>query len=131
MKLLADADFLVALAKEDDSNHEKALSKVAGLKDATIFITPFTVPEAVTVLSYKVSQNAAKAFLTLMRQKNFIELPVDKLTLEETDRIFLSRREKGVSWIDCLNAALVKIYRLDGILSFDKFYSKVGITNLL
>jgi|SRR3989338_5861324 len=131
MKALADADFLVALAKEDDSNHEKALAKLAELDDVIIFVTPFTIPEAATVLSYKVSQIAAKAFLVSLRQKNFIELPLEKLVSEEADKIFLSRKEKGISWIDCFNTASVKIYKLDGILSFDKFYKKVGISNLM
>ncbi|MDO8728846.1 MAG: type II toxin-antitoxin system VapC family toxin [bacterium] len=131
MKALADADFLVALAKEDDSNHEKALAKLADLADVVVFITPFTIPEAVTVLSYKVSQSVAKEFLTSLRQKNFIELPMEKIVSEEADKIFLSRKEKGISWIDCFNTASVKIYKLDGILSFDKFYKKVGILNLI
>ncbi len=33
MRVLADADFLVALAKEDDSNHAKALAKLPELAD--------------------------------------------------------------------------------------------------
>ncbi len=130
MRALADADFLVALAKKDDSNHGKAFAKLADLKDVVVFITPFTIPEAVTVLSYKVSQKAAKEFLMSLRQKNFIELPMEKIVSEEADKIFLSRKEKGISWIDCFNAAAVKSYKLDGILSFDKFYKKVGVINL-
>ena len=131
MRALVDADFLVALAKEDDSNHKKALAKLAELADIVVFITPFTVSEAVTVLSYKVSQKVAKDFLASLRQKIFIELPMEKAVIEEADKIFLSRKEKGISWIDCFNTAAVKIYQLDGILSFDKFYKKVGIQNLL
>src|SRR3989344_837653 len=103
MRALVDADFLVALAKEDDSNHQKALVKVAELKDATIFITPFTVSEAVTVLSYKVSQNAARALLTSLRQKNFIELPMDKATIEKADKIFFTKR---LVFPTCFEAAL-------------------------
>lgn len=131
MKALADADFLVALAKEDDSNHKKVLVKLAELENVIVFITPFAIPEAATVLSYKVSQNAAKTFLVSLRQKNFIELPMEKMVSEEADRIFLSRKEKGISWIDCFNVASVKSYKLDGILSFDKFYKKVGVANLI
>lgn len=131
MRVLADADFLVALAKEDDSNHKKALAKLAELEDVAIFITPFAISEAATVLSYKVSQNAAKEFLLSLRQKNFIELPLEKIVSDEADKIFLSRKEKGISWIDCFNAAAVKSYRLVGILSFDKFYKKVGIQCLI
>jgi len=56
---------------------------------------------------------------------------MEKFINDEADKIFLSRKEKGISWIDCFNAAAVKIYKLDGILSFDKFYKKVGILNLM
>lgn len=131
MKALADADFLVALAKEDDSNHKKALAKLKELTDVAIFVTPFAIPEAATVLSYKASHRAAKDFLTALRQKTFIELPLERIVSDEADRIFLARNEKGISWIDCFNAASVRIYKLDGILSFDKFYKKVGILNLI
>ena len=131
MKALADADFLVALAKKDDSNHKKALAKLADLENVVVFITPFAIPEAATVLSYKASHKVAKDFLIFLRQKDFIELPMEKAVSGDADKIFLARNEKGISWIDCFNAASVKSYQLDGILSFDKFYKKVGIPNLL
>ena len=63
MRLLVDTDFLIALIKIDDKNHLKSINKLQELKEAKIFITPFTLPETVTVLSYKVSHTAAKIFL--------------------------------------------------------------------
>ena len=130
MRVLVDADFLIALAKEDDSNHNNALVKSEELKSAVVFITQFTIPEAVTVLSYKVSQSASKKFLEYLRGKDFTELPLDHMICNEADKIFYSRREKGISWIDCLNVAMAKTHQLDGILSFDKFYKKAGIKNI-
>lgn len=127
MRILADADFLVALAKIDDTNHQEAVSKAKILKEALIFITPFTTPEATTVLSYKVSQNEAKRFLTHLRKTDLIEVFLDQKIISTTDKIFLSQNKKGTSWIDCLNVSVVRFYKLDGILSFDKFYKKLGI----
>ena len=127
MKLLLDADFLVALVKEDDANHLRAVAKAKELKEASLFVTCFTVPEAATVLSYKVSHSAAKKFLEETRKKSFLELPFDQETARAADRIFLSQSRKGTSWIDCYNAAIIKAYSLGGILSFDKFYRKIGI----
>jgi len=126
MRLLVDTDFLIALIKEDDKNHSKAISKLKGLKEALIFVTPFTIPETATVLSYKVSQKSAKKFLREARRK-FVELPLNEEIIALADKIFLTQNKKGISWIDCLNAAIVKYYKFEGILSFDKFYSKVGI----
>jgi predicted nucleic acid-binding protein len=126
MKILVDTDFLIALIKIDDKNHFKAIDKVQKIKEAKVFITPFTIPETVTVLSYKVSHIAAKNFLKVARNK-LPELPLNEEIIASADKIFLSQNKKGTSWIDCLNVALIKYYKLDGILSFDKFYLKLGV----
>ena len=127
MKFLADADFLVALAKSDDANHERATQKAETTKGADIFITPFTIPETVTVVSYKASQTAAKKLLKELRSKNFIEISLDEDIMRFADELFATQGAKGTSWIDCLNVVVVKNYKLDGILSFDAFYKKQGI----
>jgi predicted nucleic acid-binding protein len=126
MKILVDTDFLIALIKIDNKNHLKAIDKVQKIKEAKVFITPFTIPETVTVLSYKVSYIAAKNFLKTARNK-FSELPLNEEIIASADKIFLSQNKKGTSWIDCLNVALIKYYKLDGILSFDNFYLKLGV----
>lgn len=126
-KILVDADALVALAKADDSNHKKALKIAQKLKKDTLFITPLTIPEAATVISYRVSHKEAKIFLLDTRKRNLIELPLNFSAIKAADEIFLSQTRKGVSWIDCLNIAVTKIHSLDGIFSFDKFYAKLGI----
>lgn len=129
MQLLADADFLIALVKEDDQNHTSAIRTLQNLKSALIFITPFTLPEAATVLSYKVSHATAKTFLREAREK-FVELPLNDDITHSADEIFESQEKKRTSWIDCLNAAMVKYYQLDGILSYDKFYTSLKIKML-
>lgn len=125
MKILVDADVLVALVKEDDTNHQKAVKTATKLKKATLYITPFTIPEATTVLSYKLSQQAAKKFLKNARRRKLIELKLTPSVIRWTDQIFLQQTKKGISWIDCLNIAMVKVHKLNGIFSFDKFYKKL------
>lgn len=126
MRFLVDADFLIALSKEDDANHKLAVKKADTLIGDSIFITPFAIPEAATVLSYRVSQKAAKRFLEEVRKKDFTEMFLDEESVKEADKIFLSQNKKGTSWIDCFNVAVVKNYQLNGILSFDKFFKKFG-----
>lgn len=128
MKILVDADALVALAKVDDTNHQKAVRIASLLKKASFYITPFTIPEAATVLSYRVSHKAAKEFLKEARQRRLIELKLTPQVTQKTDEIFLKQRRKRTSWIDCLNVAMIKIQDLQGIFSFDKFYKRLGIT---
>lgn len=126
-RILIDTDALVAIIKGNDSNHKKALIISEKIKNAAIFITPLTIPETVTVISYKMSQIEAKEFLIKIRQENFIEISLNPELIQKTDKIFLSQKTKGTSWIDCLNVAVVKTEELDGIFSFDKFYKRLNI----
>ena len=128
MRILVDADALVALAKKDDTNYQRAVKITSLLKKAALYVTPFTIPEATTVLSYRVSQIAAKQFLKEARKRKLIELKITSQISHLADEIFLKQRKKGTSWIDCLNAAMIKNYNLQGIFSFDKFYKRLKIT---
>jgi predicted nucleic acid-binding protein len=122
--ILIDADILVAIAKENDTNHEKALEISQRIKNFNLYITPFTIPEATTVISYKVGQKEAKDFLKEARAKKLTEVLITKELTDNADEIFLSQNKKGTSWIDCLNAAALKLYGIDAIFSFDRFYKQ-------
>ena len=68
--VLIDADALVSLVKEDDINHNKVCKQIERLQrepGAQFSRSVFTIAETATVLSHKVSHEAAKSFL--------IELP--------------------------------------------------------
>ena len=126
--VLVDADALVALAKQDDSNHQKAIKINEFLQQTGVsyYVSPFTVAEAATVLSYKVSHTAAKIFLKEIRK---IDLPVLELPekyKELADIWFLKQNKKGTSYFDCYNMALLERYKkqLDAIFSFDSIYKK-------
>lgn len=125
--ILIDADTLVAISKVNDTNHEKALEISQKIKDLNLYITPFTIPEATTVISYKVGQKEAKEFLKEARAKKLTEVLITKELTDKADEIFLSQNKKGTSWIDCLNAAALKIYEIDAIFSFDSFYKQLKL----
>jgi len=126
-KILVDTDFLFALVVENDVHHKVATEKMQQYVKDMFFITPFTIPEAVTVLSYKVSQDQAKRFLKQARESNFAQIVFDESIISKADELFLAQKKKGTSWIDCLNVAVILSNHLDGILSFDRFYQQVGI----
>ena len=127
LNILVDADALVAIAKETDSNHKRALTVSQKIKTATAYITPFTIPEAATVISHKVSQIEAKNFLIDARKRQLIEIRLSPEITQVADEIFLSQGAKGTSWVDCLNVAVIKTKKLDAIFSFDKFYKKLRL----
>ncbi|AKM79640.1 MAG: hypothetical protein UX85_C0001G0200 [Candidatus Beckwithbacteria bacterium GW2011_GWB1_47_15] len=130
--VLVDADALVALAKTNDSNHKRAIRLSEKLQKAGVsfYFSPFTVAEATTVLSYKTSQPDAKKFLKQIRslQIPVLELPEKFSSL--ADEWFLKQKQKGTSYFDCYNMALLDRYKkqLVAIFSFDVIYKKNGFT---
>lgn len=131
MDILLDADALIALSKTDDSNHKKALeiSNCLQKQGMTFYVSPFTISEAATVLSYKVSHTAAKKFLKGIRKLNIPLLELPEKANDLADIWFLKQKfNKGVSYPDCYNMALLEKYQnqLQSIFSFDQIYRKNG-----
>lgn len=128
--VLVDADALIALAKEDDSNHQKAVQTSQKLASSGVnyYISPFTIPEAATVISYKVSHPAAVKFLKEVRSLNLLPLSLPEKYQDLPDKWFIKQSAKGTSYFDCYNAALLDRYtrQIKSIFSFDSFYPKNG-----
>lgn len=128
--VLVDADALVALAKIDDSNHKVAvaINQRLQVKGVSYILSPFTIAEATTVLSYKVSHQAARKFLEEIREINLTEFDFRKECLELADKWFKQQNKKGISYFDCYNMALMERYQnqLVAIFSFDWIYPKNG-----
>lgn len=126
--ILVDADALVALAKIDDSNHKKALNISRKFQKTGVmwYVSPFTIAEAATVISYKVSHKEAKRFLTEVRNLGLGTLSLKEENLKLADKWFLKQDKKGTSYFDCYNMALLERYNktLSGIFSFDKIYKR-------
>jgi predicted nucleic acid-binding protein len=130
--ILVDADALVALAKTNDSNHQKAtkLSKKLQKTGVIYYFSPFTVAEAATVLSYKTSHQSAKKFLEQIRELDIPILELSEKHLVLADKWFFKQNRKGTSYFDCYNIALLDRYKnqLSAIFSFDSIYKRNGFT---
>ena len=66
----------------------------------------------------------AKNFYSSVFRMASEKIIMDEELENESWKIFLSQTKKGTSFVDCANLAVVEKYKLDGILSFDKFYPK-------
>ena len=131
--ILLDTDAIVALVKEDDSNHKKALQLNQRLKGMKVksFLSPFTTFETATVISYKISHPRAKDFLRSVRANNLPIVELDKGG-ELADLWFYKQTKKGTSYFDCYNMALLERYKnqINAIFSFDEVYKRNGFTLL-
>lgn len=128
--VLVDADALAALSKRDDSNHQKAVKINASLQKMGVAfcLSPFTVAEAATVLSYRVSHQAAKRFLREIRKISLPVLELPEKYAHLADKWFFGQTKKGSACFDCYNMALLERYKadLEAIFSFDKIYLRNG-----
>lgn len=129
-EILVDADALVALVKTDDANHRKAfsLSEALQKKGCAWYVSPFTIGEVVTVVSYKINQDTAKRVLKELRKQNLNELTLKDEYAHLADDWFAKQNKKGTSYFDCYNMALLERYKnqLDAIFSFDTVYKTNG-----
>ncbi|KKP79893.1 MAG: hypothetical protein UR81_C0038G0009 [Candidatus Levybacteria bacterium GW2011_GWB1_35_5] len=129
--ILVDSDAFVALAKEDDTNHRKAVEQLESLIDKQVnFITSnYVFSETVTVLSIRISHEAAIDFIKRLKstQNPFSIKRVDEELEEKAIEVFKSQTSKNTSFVDCTNIALSRELKVDAIFSFDEVYKKNGL----
>ncbi len=126
MKLIVDSDCLVGALKEGDP-HQKAatrLLKSHGEKDDILYVLNIVIQETATVLSHRIGMNAVRLFLLTLPSLNLQIIPLNDNLEKKAWEIFLKQTKKGTSFVDCANLAVMKLYNLDGILSFDEFYKE-------
>jgi len=130
LDILVDADALVALAKEDDPNHKKALqiAEILQTSGCVWYVSPFTIGEVVTVISHKINQETAKEVLKELRKQNLTVWTLKDEYLYLVDNWFNKQTKKGTSYFDCYNMALMERYERDlgAIFSFDSVYKRNG-----
>lgn len=130
LDILVDADALVALVKSNDLNHQKAI-KISGYlqkRGCSWYVSPFTIGEVVTVISYKISHATAKNVLKELRKLSLNELLLKDEHSALADNWFFKQDKKGTSYFDCYNMALLERYKkqLQAIFSFDSVYKRNG-----
>lgn len=126
--VFVDTDAFIALSKENDSNHKKALRIFAFLekKDVIFFTSNYVFSEAVTVLSMRVGRAAALAFIKELKSSpnsyhaKWVTEEIEDLAIEK----YKKQTTKNISFTDCTNMAIVDEYAIDYIFSFDAIYKK-------
>ncbi len=130
LKVFVDADAFVALAREDDANHERANSCLQSLLSRpVIFITSnYVFAESITVISLRKSHGAAVQFIETMRstESRYLIKRASEEIEEKAVEIFKNQTSKNTSFVDCTNMAFLKELHVDAIFSFDEVYKKNG-----
>jgi predicted nucleic acid-binding protein len=122
--ILVDSDVFVGLLYEDDAHHERATELFAESQadEKVLVTTSYVVAETATVLSHRSGQDAARAFLRLVKTIPTLFITEDLHT--ESLEVFAQQAKRGTSVVDCSNIVVMRRFGIPHIFSFDKFYRK-------
>ncbi len=131
-RLLVDSDIFFSLLVKTDANHRRAtlLNKQLISKGQKFFTVNLVVFETATVLSHKISQQAACLFLENMTSGKMEVLRIDEVLEKEALKIFTHQNKKNTSFVDCANMVIMKRYKLPKIFSFDRIYKRNGLERI-
>lgn len=125
-KVIIDSNVLVAVFLMKDSLHSRATLLVSELKrqGAVFYAINLVVQESATVLSMRKDMASVRTFYAGVY--DFIDrmVPFDESVEKESWKVFLSQAKKGTSFVDCAILASARHYKIDKIVSFDRFYPK-------
>ena len=123
-KLLIDANVLIALFRPDDALTERSNTLVNKLKQkgCQFYALNLVIQESATVISMRKGMDMVRIFRKKYKEVIDVEIDLDHDLEDLSWKIFLKQIKKGSSFVDCANLAAIEKYKLDGIVSFDKFY---------
>lgn len=132
LSVFVDADAFVALAKDQDSHHDRALKLLDRLigHHARFITSNYVIAESITVISQRVGHANALQFIEQIKSEQNIFLVhwITPQIEEHAIAIFKKQSSKNVSFVDCTNMAILSLLHIDAIFSFDGIYQHNGYT---
>jgi|ETNmetMinimDraft_11_1059920.scaffolds.fasta_scaffold183199_2 predicted nucleic acid-binding protein len=132
-KIYVDSSAFIGLYSRDDVHKPKADDKSKFLQEEHIpIVTSYGVlDETATVLSQRVSKAVACSFLEEVLAEDGPELlELSSRIRDEAYGIFKQVGSKNISVVDCQIVALCGAHNIKTIFSFDKHFTKLGLTLL-
>ena len=128
-EVLADSDFFIALYKQNDTNHERALRilEKIGKEGTNVVLSILAYSEIATVLSQRAGKTTAHNFMKDAESSGVRILYLNESLFEKTKNTFQGQRSKNVSFTDASNIAIAAAYDFEFIVSFDRDYRKNGL----
>ncbi|KYK36271.1 MAG: hypothetical protein AYK19_08910 [Theionarchaea archaeon DG-70-1] len=125
--ILIDSCVFVAYTNTKDQHHEKAVEILKDVNEGTYgraFFSDYIFSEVLTVILLRVGFDKAKEFGSYLLSSEFELLRVDEKIFKRTWEIFCE--VQNMSFTDCTNLALVEVFEIKKIATFDKgFLGKV------
>jgi len=129
LKVIADADSIIAQAVFNDNHHKKAIqiSEFLISTNAQVIYPATAIIEAITYMQRVLnSSNSAYATAIVFTDPDIKVEEVNQKILSRAISYFSPTISKKNTMFDCIVASIAEGYSADAIFSFDKFYKKCG-----
>lgn len=127
--IITDADAIVALANENDSNHKKAkaISVRLDALNAKVMVPITALSEALTALKRKLDRaDLVKDIVDQCKSSQIPVVGVSEDIVPPAISFFEVDSSKKDTFFDAIIAAMAQEYSADAIFSFDSWYRKKG-----
>lgn len=131
VRIVGDADALVALAHQADSHHAEAkrISRSLIARGALVIFPATAISEAITALQRKFARpDEVGQLLKDIAAETLFVRNVDAAIVKSAIEFFRPRGSKQNTLFDAIVAATAKEENADAIFSFDDWYRKQGFT---
>lgn len=120
--IFIDANYFCGLYNSKDTLNQKSInsSKVLKEKGYKSYVSSYIVVEAMTILSQRVGKNIAILFWEKINNGTIDIIYLDKKLQFESFAIFEKIKNKNISFVDASILALMKKYKINYLLTFDK-----------
>lgn len=124
--IFVDASFYLSILQKNDSNHTKAVSWWKSFPDDVQKMTSQAIlGEVLTVGSQRHDRRLTIAFVEKILAGNTnIVLETAPLVARSWE-IFKKVTKKDVSWVDCYSAAIIEVYKIETVLTFDREFQQL------
>lgn len=133
-KLFIDANFIIALFRDSDTNHKKAVNNKKILLENDCYVSNGIINEIITIMMMRTKniELTKKAYWFIKDNFTIINEYDIEIFNDKVFSIFTKYNEKtfNLSFIDCSVVVIVKHYKLDGVVSLDKKFKLFNEINL-
>lgn len=123
-KFFIDTNFIIAIFKDFDSNHEKAISNIEIIRENDCYISNGILNEIITILMMRTKniELTKKAYRFLNDNFTIINEYDIEIFNDKVFSLFKKYNKSNykLSFIDCSIVIIFKHYKLDSVVSFDK-----------
>ncbi|MBI2617793.1 PIN domain-containing protein [Candidatus Gottesmanbacteria bacterium] len=130
--LFIDTSALIALHYSQDSSHAKALHILESISQrrCSFYTAVNVLIESLTIISQRVNKHYAVELLDELRSGKYTIVHPSENLISEAETIFRSIRSKNISYSDCISFAVMRMYNIGWVFSFDIHFKKQGFKRI-